>query len=155
MNAIRITSSLFGKGVGMCCKRILIVFIVLVVLTGCSPEYSPSPNAAFSVATNYADDELATAHPEPIMNPGCNHRPEWVQVSVEDRGNSRYKVHGRVFVGNVYCVKDVSDFSATVYYDFDIEKWRLIGDVSFSNECVLYKTYRSIPDHCFISELDK
>lgn len=136
-------------------KRILVVVLVLVMLTGCFPEYTPNPDSVFSVAKWYADDELATAHPEPIMNPGCNHRPDWSRISVQDQGNSMYQVRGKVVVGNVYCVKDESEFSATVYYDFNIENWRLLGDVSFSNECVLYRTYKSIPDHCFHSKWER
>lgn len=136
-----------------------LVLLLIWILSGCVSSvtsfvkrltYEPDAEEAFSYAAGYAEIELATYQPDPFLNPGCEHRPQWFMDRVDDQGSGRFSVHGRVVVGNVYCVKDQSSFHATIQYSDN--EWYLVGSVAFSNPCVLDRTFDHIPDKCMYSE---
>src|SRR3990170_4241182 len=134
-------------------RSLIPALLAASLLASCKPPYQPTPEDAFAYAAGYAHQELATYRPHP-SNPGCEDRPEWYMVAVEDQGAGTYQVQGRVVTPNVYCVIDQSEFTATIHFVSE-GAWELIGQIRFSNECVLYSAYEVVdydPMRCFFSQ---
>ncbi len=111
------------------------------------------PIEAFSFAAGFASKELVTYESDPLLNPGCEHKPKWYRDEVNEVNEDElFLVRGRVVTANVYCVIDESQFSLSVSYSkgfwrspftYQTGRWTLDGSIEFSNPCVLDRYLKS------------